>query len=219
MITISLVDDHALVRYAFKQMIQSNNEFTVIAEACNGKEFIEQLKKDIIPDMALIDIYMPEMGGLETTCYITKNYPNIKVLNISAAKDEFMIKKLYYAGSKGFIKKHDEPEIFWQALYAVMNNNIFFKDLTEQCNTHSLIMHPKKSYSPEFSSKEMEFLKLCVSDFTYKEIADKMKVKTRTIDNYRDSIYEKLNMKTRASLVLYAIETGIVSMDYVHNMP
>jgi DNA-binding NarL/FixJ family response regulator len=204
MVTIALVDDHNLVIHAIKHMIhQHDKNFRVISKAYNGREFISQLQANILPDIAFIDINMPVMDGISTTQFVSAHYPSIKVIGLSATHDYDVINKMAIAGAVGFITKNDDPEIFWKALHIVNNNGTFF--------------HKQPNIQPQFynlnhllSEREKEFLALCATEMTYKEIAGRIGVKPRTVENYRRSLFEKLNIVSRTGLSLYAVQNGLV---------
>jgi len=208
MITITLVDDHKLISHAISKLIQIKEDYKVISIASNGKDFINQLEKRIIPQIAIIDIQMPVMNGIETTHFIHNHYPSIKIIGLSALCEKKTIIKMKTAGAYGFISKNAEPNEFWEIINTVSNGNLYFPKNTIQTES------PITNFS-EFeiiNDKEKQFLALCSTELTYKEIAEKMNVKTRTIDNYRDSLFEKLNVVSRAGLILYAIKNKIVEL-------
>lgn len=207
MITIALVDDHNLVIHAIKQMInQQDKEFSVITTAYNGREFISQLQANVLPSIALIDIQMPILDGISTTQFVSKHYPFVKVIGLSAYYDCEVINKMSLAGAVGFITKNSDPEVFWEALYTVSNNGTFFFNQSNLPNADKI--HTYKNLNHLLSEREKEFLSYCATELTYKEIASKMKVKTRTVENYRRSLFEKLNIVSRTGLILYAVEHG-----------
>lgn len=204
MVTIALVDDHHLVIHAFKEMIHKRDkEFSVIINAFNGKEFITQLQSNALPSIVFMDIRMPIMDGISATQYVCKNFPTVKVIGLSAFYNADIVTKMKNAGAVGFITKDINPKTFWEAIDTVCKNNTFF-------NIESPT-HPIKNKPELFiSEREKEFLKLCATELTYKEIAVRMNVKNRTVENYTRSLFEKLNTVSRTGLSLYAVKNGLL---------
>jgi two-component system invasion response regulator UvrY len=208
-IKVVLVDDHILLRNGLRGLIDSFNNCIVLYEANNGKDFISKLKADEIPDIVLMDINMPEMDGYETTLWIKNNHPEIKVLALSMYDNENAIIRMLRAGVKGYILKDCDPSELEYAINSIITSGFYY---TENVTGKLISIVSKKDNNDELNDREIAFLKLVCSELTYKEIADKMYKGVRTIDGYRDALFEKLNVKTRVGLVLYAIKNGIVSL-------
>ena len=162
-----------------------------------------------IPDIVLMDINMPEMDGYETTLWIKDNHPEIKVLALSMYDNENAIIRMLRAGVKGYILKDCDPSELHYAINSIITSGFYY---TENVTGKLISMVSKKDNNDELNEREITFLKLVCSELTYKEIADKMYKGVRTIDGYRDALFEKLNVKTRVGLVLYAIKNGIVNL-------
>jgi len=208
-IKVVLVDDHILLRNGLRGLIDSFDNCTVLFEANNGKDFISKLKAEEIPDIVLMDINMPEMDGYETTLWIKNNHPEIKVLALSMYDNENAIIRMLRAGVKGYILKDCDPSELKYAINSIIASGFYY---TENVTGKLISIVSKKDNDDELNEREIAFLKLVCSELTYKEIADKMYKGARTIDGYRDALFEKLNVKTRVGLVLYAIKNGIVSL-------
>ena len=208
-IKVALVDDHILLRNGLRGLIDSFNNCTVLYEANNGRDFINKLKAEQIPDIVLMDINMPEMDGYETTLWVKNNHPEIKVLALSMYDNENAIIRMLRAGVKGYILKDCVPSELEYAINSIMTSGFYY---TENVTGKLVSIVSKKDSDDELNEREIAFLKLVCSELTYKEIADKMYKGVRTIDGYRDALFEKLNVKTRIGLVLYAIKNGIVSL-------
>ena len=215
MTEIVLVDDHSLLRMGLAQLISSLG-YTVSFEADNGKELIEQLSTKKIPDLVLMDINMPEMDGYETTQWLKQNHPDIKVLALSMYDNENSIIRMLKCGAKGYILKDSEPAELKAAIEDVMNKGYYYSDLVSGKLIHAINKIDDEGSDVNtvnnMNERETDFLKWACSELTYKEIADKMFVSPRTVDGYRDALFEKLNVKTRVGLVMYAIKNGIVSI-------
>jgi two-component system, NarL family, invasion response regulator UvrY len=209
---IVLVDDHILFRKGMVELINKLEDFTVVWEAGNGKEFIENLKFCSVPEILMLDIAMPEMNGYETAKWLKKNHPEIKVLVLSMFDEEDAIIKMLKIGINGYILKDAEPEELKLALYEVRNKGHYYSDMVSDTMASMIKDGKDKGIKINLNDREIKFLELICTEMTYKEIADKMCVSSRTIDGYRDSLFAKLNVKNRIGLVIYAIKNGIVQI-------
>ena len=158
---------------------------------------------------------MPVKDGYEAARWIKENRPGIKVLALSMYDDESAIIRMLKYGAKGYILKDSEPTELRAALDAVMNKGFYYSEIVTGRLIHSLTGAQEDSDSKgllSLSERETEFLKLACSEMTYKEIAAQMHLSPRTIDGYRDALFEKLDIKTRTGLAIYAIKNGIVQI-------
>lgn len=215
MATIALTDDHSLLRNGLAELVKSLGH-TVLFEADHGKDFIAKLSAKNLPELVLMDINMPEMDGYETTQWLKQNHPDVKVLALSMYDNETAIIRMLKCGAKGYILKDSEPIELKAAIDAIMNKGFYYSDLVSGKLMHAINKldddgNGLKSLVP-LNERETDFLKHSCSELTYKEIADKMFVSPRTIDGYRDALFEKLQLKTRVGLVMYAIKNGIVNV-------
>lgn len=213
MASIALVDDHKLLRDGLASLLREMDH-KVALEAKNGDDFIAQLNKSPLPDVVLLDINMPVKDGYETALWLKKNKPDIKVLALSMYDDEYAIIKMLKNGARGYILKDADPAELKRAISALDANGFYYSDLVTGMLIHSINGNDKNDLpgGGSLSDRETGFLKLCCTEMTYKEIADKMCVSPRTVDGYRDDLFEKLGVKSRVGLVLYAIKKGIVKM-------
>ncbi len=213
--SIVLVDDHSLLRIGLAQLVQSLG-YPVIFEADDGKEFIEKLDEKTLPDVVLMDINMPVMDGFETTRWLKDNYPSVKVLALSMYDNENAIIRMLKSGAKGYILKDSEPAELKAAIDAVVSKGYYYSDLVSGKLIHAINKLDDEGGElknlMQLNERETDFLKYACTEMTYKEIADKMFVSPRTIDGYRDALFEKLHVKTRVGLVMYAIKNGVVSV-------
>lgn len=210
---IALVDDHSLLRNGLTSLIDSFDEYKVVLEADNGKHFIEQLKPDNEPDIVLLDITMPVMNGYETAEWIRANLPSTRILVLSMMDNDAAIIRMLRCGAKGFMLKDSKPSVFHQALNSIRDSGFYLNDLVSGKMLHFVNnidqKQPNNENSTHLTDREIEFLKLACSEKTYKEIADQMDISPRTVDGYRDTLFEKLGVTTRVGLVIYAIKNGI----------
>ncbi|HPH84291.1 MAG TPA: response regulator transcription factor [Ferruginibacter sp.] len=215
MASIALVDDHSLLRIGLATLVESLG-YSVIFEADTGLEFIDKIDKNNLPDIVLMDINMPEMDGFETTVWLKKNHPDIKVLVLSMYDNEASIIRMLKCGAKGYILKDCEPAVLKTAIEDVLIKGYFYSDLVsgKLINAINKIQDDNNDFKVlvKLNDRETDFLKYTCTELTYKEIADKMFVSPRTIDGYRDALFEKLHVKTRVGLAIYAIKNGLVDI-------
>jgi DNA-binding NarL/FixJ family response regulator len=212
-IQVAVADDHSLLRQALAKLINSFENFSVLFEANNGTEIKQKLSKHIIPDIVLLDVNMPDMDGYETAQWLHNNYPQVKVLALSMFSDENIIIRMLKLGAKGYILKNAEPEELKEALNSVLEKDFY---LSEYISGKIVSGLNKDLDRPDsrvtLTEKEKELLRWICSEMTYKDIAAKMFVSPRTLDDYRNNLFEKLKVKTRVGLVLYAIRNHLVEV-------
>ena len=216
-VKVALVDDHILLRKGLADLIRGL-DYEVLFEADNGLELSSKLDGNNQPDVVLMDINMPNMDGFETTLWLKKNYPLVSVLALTMYEDEDSVIRMIRNGARGYVVKDVEPQVLKYAIDAIVSKGFYYSDLVTGKLVHSLWDKDgtEKSESNTFSKlndREIHFLKLASSEMTYKEIASEMNLSVRTIDGYRDALFEKLNIKSRVGLVLYAIRHGIVRLN------
>jgi two-component system invasion response regulator UvrY len=209
--TIAIVDDHELMAKALSGLIQKYEDYEVLYEVLGGKELIQRIKLNMIPDIVLLDINMPEMDGYETALWLKNNYPEIKILALSMNDKEESIVKMLRNGAGGYLLKGCKPHELKLALDSIVQKGFYYTEYV----TSQLI----KSLNPEtfqnpldilgLNDRETQFVKLSCSDLTYAEIADKMCVSPRTVDGYRESVFQKMGVKSRVGMVLEAIRLKI----------
>jgi two-component system invasion response regulator UvrY len=212
-IKIALVDDHTLIRDALATVINNFQNCEVVILASHGKELIEKVGRSARPDVVILDLNMPEMDGYETAKWLKDNYPEISVLVLTMYDSELALIRLLKCGARGFLKKDIHPDELRFAIESVVNSGFYYSN-----NSTGKLINLFKKDEPFhsmnviiLSENELAFLKLAGTDKTYKEIAAEMTVSPRTIDNYRDSLFLKLNVKSRVGLVMYAIRNGIIT--------
>ncbi len=210
---VAIADDHTLLRKALAKLITSFDNYSVLFEADNGKEIKNKISQHIIPDVVLLDVNMPEMDGYETATWLSKNHPQIKVLALSMFSDEKTIIKMLRLGAKGYVLKNIDPDELKNALDSVMKKNFYLSDYISGKIISGL--HKDADRPEEFvtlTDRERDFLRLICSEITYKDIAAKMYVSPRTVDEYRNNLFEKLKVKSRVGLVMYAIRNGLAEV-------
>lgn len=211
---VAIIDDHILLRTALARLVNSFEGYTVLLEANNGKDLRNQIMQHLVPDIVLLDVNMPEMDGFETTQWLHKNYPHIRVLVLSMMSDEKTIIKMFRLGAKGYLMKNTDHEELKKALDSVMDKNVYLSEYVSGKLVSGLHKHADKEddHPVMLNEKEKEFLRWTCTELSYKEIAEKMFLSPRTIDDYRQSLFNKLKVHSRVGLVMYTIKNGMVDI-------
>lgn len=212
-IKIALADDHNLFRKGMEELIEDFDNMEVLYSVPNGQELINKLSSGKLPDVCLLDINMPELNGFETARKIKEQWPDIKILAVSVYDSEFNIIGMLRAGAGGYILKDAQPDVLRKAIEGIYENGFYHSELVTGKILHRMIAQPQQVTTTQLNEKQVQFLKLCCSEMTYREIADSMGISHRTIDGFRDQLFEKLNIKSRTGLVMYALKTGIATLD------
>ena len=208
--SIVIVDDHTLIAQALKGIIANFKQFEVLYECENGKVLTEKLKLEKnIPTIILLDISMPIMDGFETAKWLKENHPEVLIMTLSMQDDEQSVIKMIKNGAQGYLLKNTHPADLEKALIKMVEHGFYYPDWASKLVFASLGDQKLATVTPlKLSDREKEFLKYTVTEMTYKEIAEKMFCSPRTVESYRDSLFEKLELKTRVGLAVYAIKKG-----------
>jgi two-component system, NarL family, invasion response regulator UvrY len=215
---LALVDDHTLFRKGLITLIEMVcTNCRILFEADNGLDLQQKLTRENEPDIILMDINMPFMDGFESVAWLKKNFPDVKILVVSMIEKEESIVRMLKLGVKGYLNKDVEPRELGEALYSVMNKGYYYTDFITGYLVHSLqnenVVDTTKANSFRLlSDREKDFLKLACSELTYTEIAAQMFLSPKTIDGYRNSLFEKLQVTTRVGMALYAVKHGLVQL-------
>ena len=209
MITIAIADDHILFRKGIVELINDFSGFKVVLQANNGLELLDKLKTTPPPDIVVLDIQMPILNGYETAEKISKEFPNAKILALSMYGDELSVIRMLKCGAKGYVLKDAEPEELENALNDIVQRGFYYSNEVG----HLLLNNMQGANRTELKDRELQFLELVSTEKTYKEIADVMCVSPRTVDGYREDLFEKLDVKSRVGLVVYAIKQGIYKLE------
>ena len=208
---IVIVDDHLLIAKALGSILANFEDFEVMYECASGLQLQQRLDSDADsrPDVVLLDVSMPVMDGFEVASWLKANYPQILVMALSMQDDEQSVVKMVKNGAKGYLLKNVHPQELANAIRALVTKGIYFPDWATSKVFSSLSNDTIQTVpSIQFSDRERELLKYSSSEMSYKEIADKMCCSTRTVEAYRDSLFEKLGLKSRVGLAVYAIKNG-----------
>jgi two-component system invasion response regulator UvrY len=215
-VKLALVDDHTLFRKGLIGLIEYvDPRYRILFEAENGSDLQTKLNEDELPDIVLMDVNMPKLDGYATMQWLNDTFPKIKVLVVSMIEHEESIMKMLKLGAKGYLTKDVEPTELREALHAVMNKGYYYTDFITGKLIESIQNGEGKNGSADtkiklINDQEMKFLQFACSELTYFEIAEKMYLSPKTIDGYRKALFEKLGIKSRVGLTLFAIKNRLV---------
>ena len=213
---LALVDDYVLFRKGLISLIQlAYRQSEILFEADNGIDLQNKLDAKNLPDIILVDVNMPGMDGFATMQWLSKTYPQIKVLVVSMIEKEETVVRMLKLGAKGYLCKDVEPDELAKALEAIAKRGVYYTDFVTGKLIHSLQEGERPPVGPEITlnAQERKFVELACSELTYSEIADQMCLSPKTVDGYRSVLFDKLNVKSRVGLVLYAIRHRLVKLD------
>jgi two-component system, NarL family, invasion response regulator UvrY len=217
-VKLALVDDHTLFRKGLISLIEIvDSKYSILFEADNGLQLQQKIDKNNQPDIVIMDVNMPGQDGFSAVQWLKEHYPLVKVLVVSMIVKEETIVKMLRLGVKGYLCKDVEPKDLGEALQSILNRGYYYTDFITGKLVHAL-QHDTTTGSDTASAlhllndREKEFLILVCSDYTYNEIAARMFLSPKTIDGYRNALFEKLKVKSRVGLALYAVKHGLVQL-------
>ncbi len=212
--SLAIADDHLLIAKALTGIIENFRNYHVLYEVEHGKALMEKMAMPKnIPDIVLLDISMPVMDGFATAQWLKENHPEILILTLSMQDDEQTLIRMIKAGASGYLLKNAHPLELENALDSLVTKGFYYPDwATSKVLFNIASGNDMKNSVPKLNEREKEFLHYATTELTYKEIGEKMRCSPRTVESYRDALFEKLELKTRVGLVVYAIKHDIVKI-------
>jgi DNA-binding NarL/FixJ family response regulator len=209
--TIAIVDDHILIAKALTEIILKLEKYEVLYEVENGQALIEKFKlKKNIPEIVLLDVSMPIMNGFETAAWLKENHPEVIVMALSMQDDEQSLIKMIKSGASGYLLKNIHPKELDHALQTILDKGFYYPDwATSKVLMNIAESDKNKTTLVSFTDRELELFKYVCTEMSYKEIAEKMFCSPRTVESYRDALFEKLNLKSRVGLAVYAMKNEL----------
>ncbi|PEI97233.1 response regulator [Bacillus pseudomycoides] len=213
-IKVLLVDDHTVVLKGLAFFLSTQEDLELVGEANNGKEALKKVG-EAQPDIVLMDLYMPEMDGIEATSCIKKEYPNVKVLVLTSFSDQAHVLPALKAGASGYILKDVEPDQLVEAIRSAYKGNIqLHPDIASALLSQTLPQEEKQESSNihvnVLTARENEVLQLLAKGMSNKEIVSVLVITEKTVKAHVSSILGKLNLSDRTQAALYAVKNGIV---------
>lgn len=212
-INIAIVDDHTLFRQGLAHLLTESNEINVVFDADNGADMISKLCGHPLPEVILMDITMPVMDGYETTKWLKENHPEINVLALSMFEEDKPIIGMLKSGAGGYMLKQSKAADLVSAIKGIATQSFYINELVSGKLLRNIQNNvPVKNAPIGLNPNELRFLELCCSDLTYKQIADMMHLSPHTIDNYREALFQKFEVKSRTGLVISALKNELIKI-------
>ncbi|GGH06960.1 response regulator transcription factor [Mucilaginibacter phyllosphaerae] len=212
-VNIAIVDDHTLFRQGLAHLLTESNEINVLFDADNGADMIKKLCDNALPDVILMDITMPIMDGYETTRWLKENHPQVNVLALSMFEEDKPIIGMLKSGAGGYMLKQSKAADLVSAIKGIAAQSFYINELVSGKLLRNIQNnHPVKNTPIGLNNNELKFLELCCSDLTYKQIADMMNLSPHTIDNYREALFQKFEVKSRTGLVISALKNELIKI-------
>jgi DNA-binding NarL/FixJ family response regulator len=210
MIKVLLADDHSIVRAGLRRIIEESDEIEVIAEADDGRMAI-QMARDNSPDVAVVDISMPGLDGLEVISQLKIYLPGLPIIILTMHEEEQYVVRAIEAGAMGYITKRSAPEHIVKAIHQVISGSLY---LTAEANEALALRVAKgksgKSTLDSLSNRELQVLRRLAMGHTNHEIAEAYGISTKTVDTYRSRLLKKLNLRNNAELSRFAIQNKLI---------
>lgn len=215
-IRVLLVDDHALVREGIRSLLQLHSDIDVVGEASDGKEAIQKTR-ELAPDVVVMDISMPTMGGIEATRQIIKENATAKIVVLSRHDNLSYARSLLEAGAAGYVPKKAVSTELAAAIRAVYTGEVFLYPSVAKAVARDYVQlvqseHKMAPYE-RLTEREREILKLLAEGYSSRQIAERLYLTIKTVLNHRKNIMDKLGLENPAQLIKYAIKIGLVDDD------
>lgn len=209
-INLYIADDHTLFRKGLIRLIQSFKRVGTIKEAINGRELIKLVQEEA-PDVVLVDLHMPVMGGDDVCIWMEENYPDVKVVILTMEDAEEYVQQLISYGAHAYLSKTAPPDEVEHAIYSVVDNDFYHNELVVRAlrNFTRTVTKVRRNV-PQFTDGDIKIINLICEEKTMKEIAKQLNLSENTVQNHRVSIMEKMGVKNTAGLVKFAFTKGII---------
>jgi len=212
-VSILIADDHSVVRRGLRALLETQQGWKVISEVSNGREAAEKCAK-LLPDLAILDISMPDLNGLDAAALITKSSSRTKILVLTMHSDEELIRKTIRAGARGYVLKSDAERDLITAVDALLQGKTFFTAAASEVLLAGMSESGRRKVEVEpgarLSVREREIVQLLAEGRSNKEVAAVLNVSTRTVESHRAKIMRKLKLYSLGELVRYAVRNKIV---------
>jgi DNA-binding NarL/FixJ family response regulator len=208
LVRVFLVDDHPILRSGMKALVDSQRDMTVVGEAADGLAALAAIPA-LRPDVVVMDLSMPRLGGAETTERLRATFPDMKVLALTAYEERGYVQLLMAAGASGYVLKRAAADELVRAIRAIAAGGMYLDpSVAAQVVGRGSQSSPSTPGIAQLSEREAEVLRMIAEGHAMKEIASKLEISTRTLETYRARAMDKLALKTRADIVQYALHRG-----------
>lgn len=207
LIKLGIVDDHQLYRKGLMSLLEKwGTLYEFVLEAMDGEKLTHLISQGTVPEVIIMDINMPRKDGFESITWLNEHYPRINVLVLSMVGQEESIVRMIKYGVKGYLTKDIDPDILHEALQTVVQGKFYYTDFLSRKLIHAIQGDDRIT----LTERELKFIKMACTEKTYQQIADEMCVSPKTVDGYRKALFEKLKVKSRVGLAMYAVNNGWV---------
>ena len=210
-IRIAIADDHELLRQGVQQLITRIEGFELVGDASNGEDLVRLVRLSV-PDVVLVDVKMPKLNGIEATRIINSEFPQIGIVGLSSFDEDDLILEMVKAGARGYLLKNTTSKELSEAMFAVHQGETYYcpeinyKLARLVAGGSQAGDHARQSL---FTVRELQVIELICEEFSSKQIAAQLQLRTRTVERYRDTIMEKMEVRNSAGLVKYALQFGL----------
>ncbi|KIX22059.1 hypothetical protein SY27_05160 [Flavobacterium sp. 316] len=218
MIKIALIDDHELFRKSLSTLLSLSIDFDVVYDTDDGLAFLEYIKDNNV-DIVLLDIQMPILNGFELCKRLKIIKPEIKILIVSQLNSKEVIHHVMTCGANGFFSKNSSPNLLENAIENTIENDYYFDDELGVVIKDAILWEKREGYvldlseSIYLSEREIEIINMACVEMSSKEIADKLCISTRTVENHRKRIMEKTHTKNFIGVILFALKINAITLD------
>lgn len=210
-IRVLIADDHPVVRKGLSSCLSRLKEVIIVGEACDGREALRKAK-ELVPDIVLMDIDMPNMNGLTATELLHKDIPDVKVLVLSMHSHSDYVVRILQSGARGYVLKEAPTEELVKAIETIHREETFFSPEVARVALNQFVRGGEGPQAPQVSNREREVLIAIAEGLSNKEIASRLEVGVRTVETHRERIMRKLNIHSVAGLTKYALQKGLISL-------
>ena len=213
-VRIIIADDHEIMRKGLRSLVEARQDWQVVGEASNGREAVEKAK-ELAPNVAVLDIGMPELNGLEATRQIVRDSPQTQVLILTMHESEQMVRDVLDAGARGYVLKSDAARDLVNAVDALSQHRTFFSSRISDILLQAYLHGPERSIQPQpartrLTAREREIVQLLAEGKSNKEVANALNISIKTAETHRTNIMNKLDLRSITELVRYAVRNNIV---------
>ncbi|HEY8689760.1 MAG TPA: response regulator transcription factor [Chitinophagaceae bacterium] len=213
-IKVAIADDHQIFRKGVILSLRQYNNIKFVFEADNGEDLIQKVTDNEPPDVILMDLKMPVKDGIETTKYINKHFPAIRIIILTMYEDERFVGHLMDSGANGYLLKNTEASEIKKAISDVMRTGFYLNNFVNKVlikkNYAKQKFNPNLNSEVVISEREKEVLTLVCMEFTAHEIAKKMEISARTVEAIKDRLMERFGVKNSVGLVFYAMKNSLI---------
>ena len=214
MIRVLLVDDHTMIRKGLRVLLEGYPEIKIVGESQNGNEAIVKTNQ-LEPDVVLMDLSMPNgLDGFTASKEIRKQNPSVKIVILTMHDEEIFVQQAIAAGAHGYILKNSHGELLFQAILEVYQGKHFYKTSVSQDIIGNWLKSESKDLPSVLTVREKEIVRLIVLGYANKEIADKLSISVKTVENHKANIMQKLQLDTKHELIQYAIKNKYLDLAF-----